>query len=272
MLRFSANLSMLFTEIGFLDRFAAAAAAGFEGVEFMFPYGYDKDRLAGLLHEHGLTLVLHNLPAGDWAAGDRGIACRPDRVGEFRAGVEEAVAYATALGCPRLNCLGGIVPPGVDMARAKDTLIANLAYAAEPLAKAGIELLVEPVNTRDIPGFFPSRTAQALEILDVVGSANLRLQFDLYHAQVMEGDLARTIEANLPRIGHLQVADNPGRHEPGTGEINFDFLFKFIDGLGYDGWIGCEYRPKAETSSGLDWLAPYLDRARRRPSPEGERT
>ncbi|MBV8232490.1 MAG: hydroxypyruvate isomerase [Planctomycetaceae bacterium] len=262
--RFSANLSLLFTEIGFLDRFAAAAEAGFEGAEFMFPYGYDKGHLADLLHEHGLTLVLHNLPAGDWAAGDRGIACLPDRVGEFRAGVEEGVAYATALGCPRLNCLGGIVPPDVDAARARDTLIANLAYAAERLAEAGIELLVEPVNTRDIPGFFPSRTAQVREIFDVVGAGNLRLQLDLYHTQVMEGDLAHTIETLLPIIGHLQVADNPGRHEPGTGEINFGFLFKLIDDLGYDGWIGCEYRPKADTSSGLGWLAPYLDRASRR--------
>jgi len=186
--------------------------------------------------------VLHNLPAGDWASGELGIACRPDRVGEFRAGVEEAIGYATALGCPRLNCLAGIVPPGVDAARAREILIANLTYAAGRLAEAGIELLVEPVNTRDVPGYFPPRTAQALEILDAVGSENLRLQLDLYHAQVMEGDLARTIEALLPRIGHLQVADNPGRHEPGTGEINFDYLFKFIDGLGYDGWIGCEYR------------------------------
>jgi hydroxypyruvate isomerase len=261
--RFSANLSMLFTETGFPDRFAIAAAAGFEAVEFRFPYGYDKGRLAGLLHEHGLIPVMHNLPAGDWASGDRGIACRPDRVGEFREGVEDAVGYAIALGCPRLNCLAGIVPLGIDAALAKDTLIANLAYAADRLAEVGIELLVEPVNTRDVPGYFPSCTSEALEVLDAVDSDNLRLQLDLYHAQVMEGDLARTIKALLPHIGHLQVADNPGRHEPGTGEINFDYLFKFIDGLGYDGWIGCEYRPKADTSSGLVWFVPHRDRARR---------
>jgi hydroxypyruvate isomerase len=258
--RFAANLSFLFTELDFPDRFAAAAAAGFEGVEFPFPHGHDPRRLAGLLEEHGLAAVLHNLPAGDWAAGDRGIACRPDRRREFRAGVEEAVSCATALGCPRLNCLAGIPGAGVDATTAERTLIDNLRYAADRLAGDGIELLVEPVNTRDVPGFFLSRTDQALDVIDAVGAPNLRLQLDLYHTQVMQGDLARTIEGLLPRIGHIQVADNPGRHEPGTGEIHFGFLFALIDRLGYDGWIGCEYRPVGGTRAGLGWLAPYWDR------------
>lgn len=249
---------MLFGEVEFLDRFAMAARAGFTGVECHFPYDHDKELLAARLHEHGLTQVLHNLPAGDWGAGERGIACHPDRVGEFQDGVGQAIEYATALGCQQVNCLAGIAPPGADTERLYATLIDNLAFAAPRLERAGIRLLLEPINTRDIPGFLVNRTAQAVRIMDAVDSENLFLQYDMYHMQVMEGDLARSIEGLLGRIGHLQLADNPGRHEPGTGEINFPFLLDFIDALGYDGWIGCEYAPAGDTAEGLDWAASYL--------------
>ena len=255
--RFAANLTMLFTEVPFLERFAAAAEAGFHGVEFLFPYEFEKRRIADALSAHGLQLVLHNLPAGDWGAGERGIACHPGRTAEFRAGVPWAIEYATTLGCPRVNCLAGIAPPGVTADQARRTLIENLRFAAAELQAAGIELLLEPVNTRDVPGFLVSRTRQALDIMDEVGSANLKLQFDIYHTQVMEGDLTPTIEAQLGRIGHVQVADNPGRHEPGTGEINYPYLFRRLDDLGYAGWIGCEYKPHAATTAGLDWLPPH---------------
>nr|WP_321985234.1 2-oxo-tetronate isomerase [uncultured Lichenicoccus sp.] len=258
--RFAANLTMLFTEVPFLDRFAAAAEAGFRGVEFLFPYGFEKQRLVDTAAVHGLQVVLHNLPAGDWEAGERGIACHPGRMAEFRAGVARAILYASALRCPRVNCLAGIAPPGDDAARR--TLVDNLRFAASALQDAGIELLLEPVNTRDVPGFFVSRTAQALAIMDEVGSDNLKLQFDIYHTQVMEGNLTPTIEAQLGRIGHTQVADNPGRHEPGTGEINYPYLFRRLDQLGYAGWIGCEYKPGAATGAGLDWLDPYRHETR----------
>ncbi len=258
---FAANLTMLFTEVPFLDRFAAAAEAGFGAVEFLFPYEFDKSALSDALEANRLELVLHNLPAGNWAAGDRGIACDPTRVSEFRDGVSRAISYATALRCPRLNCLAGIVA-AADNAIARRTLIDNLRHAADALQDAGIAMVLEPVNTRDVPGFFVNRTRPALEILDKVGSGNLKLQFDIYHAQVMDGDLATSIETHLDRIGHLQVADNPGRHEPGTGEINYPYLFDRIDALGYDGWIGCEYKPRGTTQSGLDWLAPYRAAAR----------
>ncbi len=252
--RFAANLTMLFTERPFLDRFAAAARAGFEAVEFLFPYAFEKAELKAALTSNHLTLVLHNLPAGNWEKGDRGIACDPQRRAEFREGVTKAIEYATALGCKQLNCLAGIVAPG-DAAIAHDTLVDNLKFAAPALEAAGLTLLLEPVNTRDIPGFFVNRSAQALAIIDEVGAPNLKLQYDIYHAQVMEGDLARTIETNLARISHIQLADNPGRHEPGTGEINYQYLFRRIDELGYTGWIGCEYKPATETEAGLGWRA-----------------
>jgi hydroxypyruvate isomerase len=256
--RLAANLTMLFTEVDFLDRFAAAADAGFTGVEYLFPYAYDAQTLAGRLAAHGLTQVLHNLPAGDWNAGDRGMACHPDHVDEFEAGVGRAIEYANALGCAQVNCLAGIVPPGVDAARARATFVRNLQHAAPRLGAAGIRLLIEPINTRDIPGFFLCRTDQALEIIAEVGSDNLFLQYDIYHMQIMEGDLASRIERHRPLIAHMQVADTPGRHEPGTGEINFPFLFGFIDRVGYDGWIGCEYKPAGTTTEGLEWARPYL--------------
>ncbi|MBA2779152.1 hydroxypyruvate isomerase [Billgrantia kenyensis] len=252
--KFAANLSMLFTEEDFLDRFKAAAEAGFKGVEYLFPYDYSAVELKARLDEHGLTQVLHNLPAGDWGAGERGIACHPDRVEEFRAGVEKAIDYATVLGCKQVNCLAGIQPQGVSLEQARRTLVENLRYSAEKLEAAGILLLAEPINTRDIPGFFLNRTEQALAIFDEVGSNNLKLQYDIYHMQIMEGDLAPTIEKHLDRIAHVQLADNPGRHEPGTGEIHYPFLFAHLDRLGYDGWIGCEYKPKTTTREGLGWL------------------
>ncbi len=256
--KFAANLTMMFNEVGFLDRFEAAARAGFKGVEYLFPYDFPREELAERLRRHGLAQVLHNLPAGNWGAGERGIACHPDRVGEFQDGVGRAIEYARALGCPQVNCLAGIAPAGVAPDRLRETFVSNLRFAARELEKAGIRLLIEPINTRDIPGFYLCRTAQARSIIQEVGSRNLFLQYDVYHMQIMEGDLARTIESNLDIIRHVQVADNPGRHEPGTGEINYLFLFGFLDKVGYQGWVGCEYRPLNTTAEGLQWLAPYL--------------
>ncbi len=256
--KFAANLTLLFTEVGFLDRFDAAARAGFEGVEYLFPYDFDKDEVAERLHKNGLTQALHNLPAGNWGAGERGIACLPNRVGEFQDGVGRAIEYAKALGCRQLNALSGIAPQGADPNRPRETFVSNLRFAAAALKKEGIALLIEPINTRDIPGIYLNRTRQALDIIEQVGADNLRLQYDIYHMQRMEGELARTIEANLGVIAHIQLADNPGRHEPGTGEINYSFLFDFVDRLGYDGWIGCEYNPAKGTEAGLGWVKPYL--------------
>lgn len=252
--RFAANLTMLFNELPFLERFQAAAEAGFHGVEYLFPYGYDKYELADRLERWQLTQVLHNLPAGDWAAGERGIAILPGRVSEFQHGLFQAIDYAIKLGCRQVNCLAGIAPQGAEPARLHETLVNNLRFAAHELAQEGIALLVEPINTRDMPGFFLSSTAQALKLLEDVDSTNVFLQYDVYHMQVMEGDLARTIETNLDRIGHIQIADNPGRNEPGTGEINFPFLYRHLDAIGYAGWVGCEYKPARETREGLSWL------------------
>ncbi len=255
--KFAANLTMMFNEVEFTERFAAAARAGFRGVEYLFPYPYPADRLAELLARHELLQALFNLPAGDWAAGDRGIACIPGRASEFRDGVGKAIEYAAALGCPRLNCLAGVPPAGLSAAEAHDTLVANVAFAAAELERHGIRLLIEPINTRDIPGFFLNRTAQALGVIAESGSKNVGLQYDVYHMQIMEGDLACTMERNLPLIGHIQVADHPGRHEPGTGEIHYPFLFAHLDRLGYAGWVGCEYKPAGKTEAGLDWFRPY---------------
>ncbi|OZG73950.1 hydroxypyruvate isomerase [Hahella sp. CCB-MM4] len=254
--RLAANLSMLFTELEFLDRFDAAAKAGFRGVEYLFPYDFPAEEIASRLKNNNLTQVLFNLPAGDWAAGERGIACLPDRTGEFREGVSKAIDYAQALGCKQINCLAGIAPQGA-LSRAEETFVENLRYAANQLEQAGIQLVIEAINTRDIPGFFLKNTRQALEIVEAVGSGNIALQYDIYHMQIMEGDLARTIEDNLASIKHIQLADNPGRHEPGTGEINYHYLFKFLDRIGYQGWVGCEYKPATTTEAGLGWLTAY---------------
>ena len=256
--RFAANLTMMFNEVDFLDRFGAAAQAGFKGVEYLFPYDYPQEELAEKLQTHRLTQALHNLPAGNWDAGERGIACHPDRVGEFQDGVGAAVEYARALKCGRVNCLAGIVPQSVDADLARETFVSNLRFAASSLEDVGVRLLIEPINTMDIPGFYLTGTAQAREIIAEVGSDNLGLQHDIYHMQIMEGDLARTIEANLDAIEHVQIADNPGRNEPGTGEINYPYLFDLLDRAGYGGWVGCEYRPMATTQAGLGWMDSYL--------------
>jgi hydroxypyruvate isomerase len=252
--QFAANLTMLFTELPFMERFAAARAAGFEAVEYLFPYPYPKNELAALLRVNGLKQVLHNLPAGNWEAGERGIACHPDRVAEFRKGVASAIDYAKALDCPQVNCLAGKVPAGVAHEHAHVTFVGNLQYAAEELKHAGIRLLIEPINPFDIPGFFLTRTDQALAIVEEVGSDNLFVQYDIYHAQRVEGELGATLRTHLHRIGHIQLADNPGRNEPGTGEINYPWLFRHIDALGYRGTIGCEYKPRTTTAESFSWM------------------
>ena len=251
--KFAANLSMLFTELPFLDRFEAAARADFTAVEFLFPYAWPAHDIKKRLDAHGLKLVLHNLPAGDWDAGERGIACHPDRIEEFRAGVAKAIAYATTLGVDQVNCLAGKAPAGVSDALLRSSFVNNLKYAAAELKGAGLKLLIEPINHFDIPGFYLNTTAQALAILDEVGADNAFVQYDIYHAQRMEGELAATMQKNLARIGHIQLADNPGRNEPGTGEINYPFLFAHLERVGYSGWIGCEYKPATTTEAGLGW-------------------
>ncbi len=255
--RFSANLSFLFTERPFFERFAAAKAAGFAAVEFHFPYEFDRAALAEVVLTSGLEVVLFNLPPGDWAAGERGIACHPRRIAEFQDSVGQAIDYARLLGCPRLNCLAGIAPGEVSHEKAWETLVENLRFAAAVTARAGIELVLEPLNTRDTPGFLVPNTRTGLAVLKAVGSDRLRLQYDIYHAQVMEGDLARTLQENLPRIGHIQLADNPGRHEPGSGEINFPFLLRHLDAIGYSGWVGCEYKPSGRSEESFGWMQSW---------------
>ena len=257
--RLAANLSLLFPELPFLDRFAAAADAGFRYVEYQFPYGFGAaDAIAERARAAGVEVVLHNLPGGDAAKGDRGIACQPARLAEFRDGVERAIEYARAAGCPRLNALAGIAPVDAAPELLFETLVENLRFAAGRLAAAGLTLLTEPANTRTIPGFFLNTSRQAVEAIDAAGAPNLMLQYDIFHMQIVEGDLAKTIERLLPRIGHMQLADVPDRHEPGTGEINYDFLLAHVDRLGYRGWIGCEYIPQGDTREGLAWARQYL--------------
>jgi hydroxypyruvate isomerase len=255
--RFAANLTMLYNELAFLDRFEAASRAGFRGVEFLFPYAFRAEDIAERLRRHGLELVLHNLPPGNWDAGERGIACHADRVGEFQDGVGNAITYAKALGVKQLNCLAGKMPAGADPEKARATMVANVRFAADKLKPEGIRLLIEPINYFDIPGFFVNRTAQALELIRDSGSDNVFVQYDIYHAQRMEGELAATLKQHLESIKHIQLADNPGRNEPGTGEINYKFLFRWLDEIGYDGWIGCEYKPKSTTDAGLGWMAAH---------------
>lgn len=251
--RFAANLSMLFTEAPFLDRFALAHEAGFEAVEFLFPYAYAAHQISERLRRHQLQLVLHNLPPGDWAGGDRGMACDPRRVDEFHASVELGLEYAVELGVPRLHCMAGITPPGLAPERARETFIENLRHAAARCAPHAIDLMIEPINSYDIPGYFLNYSKQALSIIADSGCDNVFLQYDIYHMQRMEGELSNTIRAHLPLIRHMQLADTPGRHEPGTGEINYRHLFALIDELGYQGWVGCEYLPLHDTAAGLGW-------------------
>ena len=265
--KFAANLSTLFPELSFLDRFAAAHDAGFDAVEFQFPYACEPEWIAGRLARYDLQLVLHNFPAGDWAAGDRGMACDPRRIGEFQDSVELALDYADELGVKQLHCMAGKVPPNVPHERAHATYVSNLQFAAARLKEHGLSLLIEPINDRDIPGYFLTGSRQAQAIIAECGADNLFLQFDIYHMQRMEGDLANSLCALLPLVRHIQLADVPGRHEPGTGEINYPYLFRLLDELGYDGWIGCEYTPRGDTAQGLRWrtelagLAPVEPRS-----------
>jgi hydroxypyruvate isomerase len=252
--KFAANLSMLFTDLPFLDRFAAARQAGFDAVEFLFPYAYDPDQLNERLHRHQLQLVLLNMPPGDWAAGDRGMACDPRRADEFRDGVRQAIDFATELEVPRLHCMAGKLPGGLAPERARETLVGSLQYAADQCRAHNIDVMIEPINTYDIPGYFLNHSHQALDLIAECARPNLRLQYDIYHMQRMEGELTNTIRNCLPHIGHMQLADVPGRHEPGTGEINYPFLFRLLDEIGYQGWIGCEYVPLTDTTSSLSWL------------------
>ncbi len=253
--KLAANLSMLFPERPFLERFAAAREAGFRYVEYQFPYGEDPAAIANKARASGVQVILHNLPAGDLARAERGIACLPGREREFRDGVERAIVYAKAVDCARLNCIAGLAPAD---ARHFEVFVANLRHAARRLAEVGIELEIEPINTRSVPGFFLARSQQAIDVLNAVGESNARLQYDVFHMQIMEGDLARTLERLLPRIGHIQIADVPDRHEPGSGEVNFDFLLRHLDAIGYSGWVGCEYNPRGDTLEGLKWARPYL--------------
>ncbi len=255
--KLAANLSMLFTEVDFLDRFDAAARAGFKGVEYLFPYAETAADIKARLDANGLTQVLFNLPAGNWDGGERGIACHPDRVEEFRHGVDKAIEYARVLGNTQVNCLAGIQPAGVSDDDAEATFVANLKFAADKLETAGIKLVMEAINTRDIPGFFLNNSRQALDIIEKVGSGNLAFQYDIYHMQIMEGDIIPTIEQNLSIINHIQLADNPGRHEPGTGELNYHNIFAFLDKVGYQGWVGAEYKPATTTEAGLSWLKTH---------------
>ena len=256
--KFSANISMLFGEVEFPERFEAAARAGFKAVEIQFPYAWDKGHLARIARRAGVEVVLINIPAGDPQKGDRGIACLPSRVAEFREGVAKAIEYSKALGCRQMNCLAGIAPQDVDGVKLRETYVSNLRHAAEELARHGMTLLIEPISMRTVPGFYLNKSTQALELMDETGADNLKLQYDLFHMRIMGDDLAKTLSANLPKIGHIQIADVPDRHEPGTGEIDFPLLFELVDRLGYHGWIGAEYMPTGKTEESLAWAKDYL--------------
>ena len=254
--RFAANLSMMYTEHDFLDRFAAAAADGFEGVEFLFPYAHPPEDIARRLADNGLKQALFNAPPGHWDAGERGMAALPGREEEFRGAIDQALEYAEALDCPSVHVMAGMVPPGAERAAMRPTYVDNLRWASERARSSGRTLLIEPINGRDMPGYFLSRQDDAHAVLADVGASNLKVQMDLYHCQIVEGDLAMKLRHYLPtgRVGHLQIAGVPDRHEPDAGEVDFDYLFGIIDAAGYDGWVGCEYRPAAGTSAGLGWL------------------
>ncbi len=253
--RFAANLSMMFNEVPFLERFKAASVVGFNAVEFLFPYEYTPEEVASTAKDAGTEVVLFNMPAGNWAAGERGITGLPGREEEFRAGVDKALVYAKALGVPRLHAMAGIAPADADRAACKATLIANLKYAAEKLAAENITLLLEAINTRDMPGFLVSTQKDSHAICAEVGAPNLKMQMDLYHMQIMEGDLATTLKKYSAECGHVQIAGCPERHEPDTGEVRYEYLFRVLDEIGYAGWLGCEYRPAGKTTDGLIWLS-----------------
>jgi hydroxypyruvate isomerase len=252
--RFAANLTMMFNEVPFLDRFAAAARAGFEAVEFLFPYEVPEEEISGVLHTSRVQNVLFNLPPGDWARGERGIAALPGREAEFRAGVQTALRYARALGTPTLHAMSGLLPEGADRAACRATYVANLRHAARALAAEGRRLVIEPINGRDMPGYFLQRQDDAHAIREEVGEPNLLVQMDLYHAQIVEGDLTVKLRRWAGHIGHVQIASVPDRHEPDHGELYYPHLFALLDELGYAGWIGCEYRPAGDTVAGLGWF------------------
>ena len=263
--KFAANLSMLYPELPFLDRFQAAAQDGFKAVEYLFPYAFESHEIATRLKAHGLQQVLFNAPPGDWDAGERGLACLPGREAEFRTGIAQALTYAAALGCPRIHVMAGLIPKGSTYESLYPTYVSNVRWAAQEAARQGVDVLMEPINPRDIPGFFLNRQDQAHAIVAEVGAPNLKVQMDLYHCQIVEGDLAMKLRQYLPTgsVGHVQIAGVPQRHEPDLGELNYPYLFSVLDELGYTGWVGCEYRPRAGmqaggTSAGLGWLKPYL--------------
>ncbi|AGW89914.1 MULTISPECIES: 2-oxo-tetronate isomerase [Cupriavidus] len=258
--RFAANLSMMYNEHAFLDRFAAAAADGFRAVEYLFPYEHAATELRARLDANGLTQALFNAPPGDWAAGERGLAALPGREAEFRDAVGRALEYAGVIGNDRVHVMAGLVPAAADRARHRAAYLENVAFAAKAAAAQGVTIVLEPINTRDMPGYFLNRQDDAQAICKEIGAANLKVQFDCYHCQIVEGDIAMKLKRDMPGIGHIQIAGVPDRHEPDLGELNYPYLFEVIDGLGYDGWIGCEYRPRAGTSEGLGWLKPYLGR------------
>ena len=252
--KFAANLSMMFNEHDFPNRFAAAAKAGFDAVEFLFPYDYSPAEVAQWHKENNLKNVLFNLPPGDWAAGERGIAALPGREAEFRAGVAKAIDYALALGTPQLHMMAGLVPAGSDMAIHRKTYLENMKFAAQALAKHNLTLLLEPINTRDMPGYFLNTQVQAHELRVESGEPNVKVQMDFYHAQIMEGDLAETFKKYFKDIGHTQIASVPKRNEPDDGEVNYPYLYQLLDEMGYEGYVGCEYRPKGKTEDGLAWF------------------
>lgn len=259
--RFAANLSMMFNEVPFLDRFAAAARCGFRGVEFLFPYEWPAEEVARAAKDAGVEIALFNTAAGDWAKGERGFGGVPGLEGRFAEAVDQAIHYARVLGCPNVHLMAGLVPGSATREACEAVFVANLKAAAGKLAAAGLTGLLEPLNTLDVPGYLHNRTDHALGYIAAVGSPALKLQLDLYHVQIMEGDLARKVEGLAGRYGHVQIAGNPGRNEPDVGEIHYPFLFETFDRIGYGGWIGCEYRPKAETTAGLGWAAPWGIRA-----------
>lgn len=270
--RFAANLSMLYPELDFLDRFEAAARDGFRAVEFLFPYAYDGKELAARLKANGLRQVLFNAPPGNWDGGEKGLACLPGREEEFRASIVRALQYARLLECPRVHVMAGLVSGAHERAALQPTYVENLKWAAQQAAREGVDVLIEPINTRDVPGFFLNRQDHAHEILARVGAANLKVQMDLYHCQIVEGDVAMKIRQYLPtgRVGHFQIAGVPRRHEPDDGELNYNYLFGVIDEVsaqcGWDGWVGCEYRPQrgataGGTSAGLKWMSRWSAQA-----------
>lgn len=255
--KFAANLSLMYSEHAFPDRFAAAAKDGFKGVEFLFPYAFAANDLRNNLRSSGLEQVLFNCPPGDWAAGERGIACLPEREEEFKRGIEQAMAYAETLDCTRLHVMAGLVRADCERERQHDTYIRNLEYAARQAAAHDITVLIEPINARDMPGYFLSRQDEAHSICREVNAPNLKVQFDLYHCQIVEGDVATKMRRDIADIGHMQIAGVPERHEPDIGELNYPYLFSLMEQLGYNGWVGCEYRPKSGTSEGLGWLQAW---------------